>query len=58
MPCLAIPWGSLQYGADFHDLSRLADLGASLTTGSAEALQAVLEELVVPERCGAVGGRY
>lgn len=40
----------IQFGADFHDLSRLADLAASLTSGDADALQAVLEELSVPER--------
>ena len=40
----------IQFGADFHDLSRLADLAASLTSGDAAALQAVLEELSVPER--------
>eukprot|EP00887_Chlorella_sp_A99_P003851 scaffold11.g3851.t1 len=40
----------IQFGADFHDLSRLADLATSLTSGDAEALQAVLEELSVPER--------
>ena len=40
----------MQFGADFHDLSRLADLAASLTTADSEAIQGVLEELVVPER--------
>jgi ATP-dependent Lon protease len=40
----------IQFGADFHDLSRLADLAASLTSSDAAALQAVLEELNVPER--------
>lgn len=40
----------IQFGADFHDLSRLADLAASLTSGDSAALQAVLEELSVPER--------
>ena len=41
----------LQFGADFHDLSRLADLATSLTSGESAALQAVLEQLSVPERC-------
>ena len=40
----------IQFGADFHDLSRLADLAASLTSGDSVALQAILEELSVPER--------
>lgn len=40
----------IQFGADFHDLSRLADLAASLTSGDAASLQMVLEELSVPER--------
>lgn len=40
----------IQFGADFHDPSRLADLAASLTSGDANALQLVLEELSVPER--------
>lgn len=40
----------IQFGADFHDPSRLADLAASLTSGDAAALQMVLEELRVPER--------
>lgn len=40
----------IQFGADFHDPSRLADLAASLTSGDAHALQLVLEELSVPER--------
>ncbi|EFN59870.1 hypothetical protein CHLNCDRAFT_33715 [Chlorella variabilis] len=40
----------IQFGADFHDLSRLADLATSLTSGDSAALQAVLEQLSVPER--------
>lgn len=40
----------IQFGADFHDLSRLSDLAASLTSGDAAALQAVLEEMSVPDR--------
>ena len=40
----------IQFGADFHDPSRLADLAASLTSGDSHALQLVLEELSVPER--------
>ncbi len=40
----------IQFGADFHDPSRLADLAASLTSGDGTALQMVLEELRVPER--------
>lgn len=40
----------IQFGADFHDPSRLADLAASLTSGDSHALQLILEELSVPER--------
>ena len=40
----------IQFGADFHDPSRLADLAASLTSGDAHALQLILEEESVPER--------
>eukprot|EP00889_Picochlorum_renovo_P004149 jgi/Picre1/31179/NNA_006533.t1 len=40
----------IQFGADFHDPSRLADLAASLTSGDAHALQLILEEVSVPER--------
>ena len=40
----------IQFGADFHDPSRLADLAASLTSGDPQALQRILEELSVPER--------
>jgi hypothetical protein len=40
------------FGGDFHDLSRLADMGASLTSADETALQAVLEELSVPAKCG------
>ena len=39
------------FGGDFHDLSRLADMGASLTSADEAALQGVLEELSVPSRC-------
>ncbi len=39
------------FGGDFHDLSRLADMGASLTSADEAALQGVLEELSVPARC-------
>lgn len=40
----------MQFGADFHDLSRLTDLAASLTSGDSGALQSMLETLSVPER--------
>ena len=40
----------IQFGADFHDPSRLADLAASLTSGEGAELQRVLEEVRVPER--------
>ena len=40
----------MQFGADFHDLSRLADLAASLTTADSGQIQQILEELSVPER--------
>lgn len=43
----------IQFGSDFHDLSRLADLAASLTSGDAASLQAILEELNVPARAEA-----
>ena len=51
-PLSPLPWRPPppQFGADFHDLSRLADLGVSLTSGASEQLQAALEELAVPER--------
>jgi hypothetical protein len=49
------PVCAAQFGADFHDLSRLADLATSLTSGDAAALQAVLEQLSVPDRCGVCG---
>ena len=39
------------FGSDFHDLSRLTDMGASLTSADEAALQGVLEELSVPARC-------
>ncbi|KAK9906845.1 hypothetical protein WJX75_009027 [Coccomyxa subellipsoidea] len=42
------------FGGDFHDLSRLADMGASLTSADEAALQGVLEELSVPTRADAV----
>ncbi|EIE24366.1 ATP-dependent protease La [Coccomyxa subellipsoidea C-169] len=42
------------FGGDFHDLSRLADMGASLTSADEAALQGVLEELSVPSRADAV----
>ena len=38
------------FGGDFHDASRLSDMGASLTSASEDALQAVLEQLSVPDR--------
>ena len=38
------------FGSDFHDLSRLTDMGASLTSADEAALQGVLEELSVPAR--------
>ncbi len=40
------------FGGDFHDASRLSDMGASLTSASEDALQAVLEQLAVPDRWG------
>jgi len=40
----------VQFGSDFHDVSRVTDLAASLTSGDSAALQAVLEELDVKER--------
>ena len=39
------------FGSDFHDLSRLTDMGASLTSADEAALQGILEELSVPARC-------
>ncbi len=38
------------FGGDFHDLSRLCDMGASLTTAKDTDLQNVLEMLSVPDR--------
>ena len=40
----------IQFGADFHDLSRLSDLATSLTSGDSAELQAALEQLSVPDR--------
>lgn len=40
-------------GGDFHNPDRLADMAASLTSADESALQAVLEELSVPDRCAA-----
>ncbi|CAL5228054.1 g11119 [Coccomyxa viridis] len=42
------------FGSDFHDLSRLTDMGASLTSADEAALQGVLEELSVPARADTV----
>ncbi|CAK0771468.1 hypothetical protein CVIRNUC_003863 [Coccomyxa viridis] len=42
------------FGSDFHDLSRLTDMGASLTSADEAALQGVLEELCVPARADMV----
>ena len=38
-------------GGDFHNPERLADMAASLTSADEDSLQAVLEELSVPDRC-------
>ncbi len=40
------------FGADFHEASRLADMGASLASTSDAALQAVLVTQAAPARCG------
>ena len=37
---------------NFQDLAHLADVGASMSSGTDVALQEVLEELSVPARCG------
>ena len=42
---------SFQFGSDFQDLSRLTDMAAALTSAGDTALQAILAELSVPERC-------
>ena len=42
---------SFQFGSDFQDLSRLTDMAAALTSAQDTALQAVLAELSVPDRC-------
>ena len=44
------------FGAEFDDPSRLSDMGASLTTGSDDVLQGILEELSVPARCAQAQG--
>lgn len=38
------------FGGDFTDVSRLMDMGASVTSASDKLLQAVLEELSIPKR--------
>jgi hypothetical protein len=35
---------------DFHDASRLVDMGASITSASDAQLQAIIEQLSIPER--------
>jgi ATP-dependent Lon protease len=40
----------IQFGGDFENSSRLADVGASLTTADGDRLQNVLEALDVPHR--------
>ena len=44
-------------GGDFHNPDKLADMAASLTSADEDALQAILEELSVPERCALVTPR-
>lgn len=44
-------------GGDFQDPSRMADLGAALTSSEASQLQAVLEQLSIPERCARARAR-
>lgn len=41
---------SFQFGSDFQDLSRLADMAAALTSAQETDLQAVLAELSIPDR--------
>ncbi|KAL3145396.1 hypothetical protein ABBQ38_001644 [Trebouxia sp. C0009 RCD-2024] len=45
---------SFQFGSDFQDLSRLADMAAALTSAQETDLQAVLAELSIPDRANAV----
>jgi ATP-dependent Lon protease len=40
------------FGGDFHDASRLVDMGASITSASDTQLQDIIEQLSIPERCG------
>jgi len=40
------------FGGDFHDASRLVDMGASITSASDAQLQAIIEQLSILERCG------
>mmetsp|Transcript_6754 Transcript_6754/g.19426 ORF Transcript_6754/g.19426 Transcript_6754/m.19426 type:complete len:811 (+) Transcript_6754:304-2736(+) len=42
------------FGGDFTDVSRLMDMGASVTSASDKLLQAVLEELSIPKRAAVV----
>lgn len=42
------------FGGDFHDASRLVDMGASITSASDAQLQAIIEQLSIPERASAV----
>ncbi len=39
------------FGGDFQDVSRLMDMGASVTSASDAQLQDVLQELSIPKRC-------
>jgi len=41
---------SFQFGSDFQDLSRLADMAAALTSAQETDLQNVLAELSIPDR--------
>lgn len=45
---------SFQFGSDFQDLSRLADMAAALTSAQEADLQSVLAELSIPDRANAV----
>lgn len=42
---------SFQFGSDFQDLSRLADMAAALTSAEETDLQKILAELSIPDRC-------
>ena len=46
----SIKYYGICIAGDFHDASRLVDMGASITSASDAQLQAIIEQLSIPER--------